>query len=317
MASECGNLGFVSAKPDMDMLITGIAQKGLFSSIDGGATWTALGAGAGSDKITNRPIMVVYDPTTPTTWWEAGIYNGGGVYKTTDNGVTLKQLGTIGHNDSVAVDFSDPNRMTLLAGGHESSQTLWKSTNGGANWTNIGPSLPGGTSYSSNSFIVDAQTYVVGCSPFATNGVYRTVNGGTSWTSVSTEGAWAAPLVASDGAAYWQIMWNNGLIKSTDKGATWTKVVSQWNALQPITLIELPDKRLAGVSGTGNNVDSFVVLSKDGGKTWTKIGPKVPFAAVSITYSSFRKAFYASYFNCTNNVPNNAIMYLPFDYTTN
>ena len=43
--------------------------------------------------ITNRPSAIVYDPEHADTFWEAGIYNGGGVYKTEDNGKTFVQLG--------------------------------------------------------------------------------------------------------------------------------------------------------------------------------------------------------------------------------
>jgi hypothetical protein len=318
MASECGNLGFVSAKPDIDMLIAGIAQKGLWSSTDGGATWTALGSGAGSDTITNRPTMVVYDPTTPTTFWEAGIYNSGGVYKTTDNGATFKVLGTTHHNDSVAVDFSDPARMTLLAGGHESAQTLWKSIDGGQNWTNIGTTLPAGSSFSSNAYIADAQSYVVGCGGFSgAAGTFRTTDGGATWASVSGKGATPAPLVASDGKVYWPILYNNGLLMSANKGATWTTPLTQWNTLQTVTLVELPDHRLAGISGSGNNVPDFVVISSDSGKTWKKVGPQIPFAAGSVAYSSFRKAFYVSHMDCTGSVPKDGIQAMDWDYTAN
>jgi hypothetical protein len=317
MASECGNVGFVSAKPDIDMLVTGIAKKGLWSSTDGGAHWTALGTGAGSDAITNRAQMVVYDPVAPTTWWEAGTYNGGGVYKTTDDGVTWKRLGSITNNDSVAIDFTDPSRKTLLAGGHEQMQTLWKSTDGGQSWTNIGLNIPAGYSFPSNAFIVDAQTYVVGCAGFSgTAATLRTTDGGASWTNVSNKGPAPAPLVASGGTVYWPFLWDNGLLASDDKGLTWTTPLTEWNTLASVALVELPDHRLAGVSGGGNMVPQFVVISTNGGKYWTKVGPQIPFKAMSVTYSVQRKAFYVSYLDCGASVPSDAIETMPFDYMT-
>src|SRR5699024_4055646 len=45
LASECGNVSFLSAKPDEDMLIVGIAQRGLFSKASDAGEWTALGQG--------------------------------------------------------------------------------------------------------------------------------------------------------------------------------------------------------------------------------------------------------------------------------
>ena len=105
---RCGNLGLVSANPCSTMVIAGVAKAGLWGTEDGGKTWRKLGSGAGSAVITNRISGVVYDPAHPGTFWELGIYNGGGVYKTTNNGATFEQLGDVTHTDSISVDFSDP-----------------------------------------------------------------------------------------------------------------------------------------------------------------------------------------------------------------
>src|SRR5258706_6653445 len=142
MASECGNLTMVSAVPGSDNIIAGIARNGLWVN-GNGSTWAQL---AGSSIITNRPSSITYDPAHPGVFWESGIYGtGGGVFKTTDNGNTFQQLGSISHNDYVSVDFGDPSRQTLLAGGHEQSQTVHRSTNGGQSWTNVGLNLPANT----------------------------------------------------------------------------------------------------------------------------------------------------------------------------
>ena len=90
---------------------------------------------------------MVYDPEHPGTFWESGIYNGGGVYKTSDNGKTFEQLGDLTHTDSVSVDFSDPQRKTLLAGPHEMNSKLYRSTDGGRTWKDIGASLPSSAGY--------------------------------------------------------------------------------------------------------------------------------------------------------------------------
>src|SRR5438105_2009250 len=39
IASTCGPVSALSAKPDEDLLIAGIAQAGLYASRDGGGTW--------------------------------------------------------------------------------------------------------------------------------------------------------------------------------------------------------------------------------------------------------------------------------------
>src|SRR5262249_47455924 len=75
MESECGNLSFLSAHPAIDMLIAGVAKKGLWASTDGAASWHAIGTGAGSASITNRTSGIVYDPANKDAFWESGIYN--------------------------------------------------------------------------------------------------------------------------------------------------------------------------------------------------------------------------------------------------
>ena len=80
MASECGNISLVSARPDRDQLIASVSLHGLWSTT-GAADWTALGTGAGSAPISNRGSKIVFDPDHPDTFWESGIYNGGGVFE--------------------------------------------------------------------------------------------------------------------------------------------------------------------------------------------------------------------------------------------
>ena len=101
---------------------------------------------------------------------------------------------------------------------------------------------------------------------------------------VSEHGPAGLPLlVASDGSIYWQRVYGGGLLKSTDKGKTWTQI-SRAVKSNPI---ELPGKRLAGLA------DSQVMISSDGGANWTKVGPPAPFRPNGITYSEKGKAFYA------------------------
>ena len=124
MPSECGNLCLLSVVPGQDKIIAGIAQRGLWQTTDGGTTWTPLGQGAGSDAIVNRPSRILYDPANADVFWESGIYNRSGVYHTTNGGQTFRHLEKITHNDDVSIDFADPRRRTLVAGGHEQSRTV-------------------------------------------------------------------------------------------------------------------------------------------------------------------------------------------------
>ena len=320
MASECGNMTSVFSKPGEDLLIAGIALKGLWGSRDGGGSWQALGTGAGSSTITNRPLSMVFDPLDSNRYWEDGLYNGGGVYETTDDGVTFVQLGTVGHGDLVSVDLSDPNRQTLVAGGHEMAQTVYRSTNGGMAWTPIGASLPTGANCT-YPLVIDPQTYLIGCNGYGggPSGVFRTTDGGTTWTMVTASGGASAPLRASsDRSIYWISPEGNAMTRSTDNGQTWKDVVGS-GVLAATAPIELPDGRLAAIGP--ESATPYIQVSADHGATWTPKTAALPYSdAAGVTYSSTRKAFYIWHFTCassTDPIPADAIMSFAFDYQKN
>lgn len=302
MPSECGNMCLLSVVPGQDKIIAGIARRGLWQTTDGGATWTPLGQGAGSDAIINRPSEIVYDPKDPNVFWESGIYNSSGVYHTTNAGQTFQHLGKVRHNDAVCVDFSDPRRRTLLAGGHEQSRTVWKSTDGGQNWTNIGTTLPEGSKFSSNPLLLDASTYLVNASGWGkgTGGVFRTTNGGVVWTQVSALEANGTPFRASDGSIYWPLMYDRGVFRSTDQGQRWTQVCSN-GVIKGSRIIELPDGRLATTAGKS------IKVSADQGATWTPVCEPLPVPPAGLIYAPARQSFFIWHWDCKDKVLTNAL----------
>jgi photosystem II stability/assembly factor-like uncharacterized protein len=245
------------------MLIAGIALQGLWVSENGSQTWTRLGQGAGSAVITNRPTSITYDPDHANTFWESGTYNGGGAYETTDNGLTFRQLGTLTDTDFVSVDLSDPARLTLLSGRHQASN-LYRSEDGGGTWVDLSSSLPSGIGFTIAPFVVNAQVYLLGTTGAPGSGVFRTTDGGSTWSRVFQGGVAGPLLVAtSDGAMYWLLDHGAGLITSTDGGLTWYQVTSSADPFSYLSasLIELPNGWLAS---TYNN---YVIVSADHGVT--------------------------------------------------
>jgi hypothetical protein len=305
MTSECGNMTYVSAKPNEDLVIAGIALQGLWGSTDGGTSWHQLGSGGGSAKITNRPMSIIYDPVRPNVFWQSGIYNGNGVYRTDNNGSVFRALGPIGHNDTVSVDFTDLNRRTLLAGGHEQRQTVYRSQDGGNTWTNVGVNLPAGTAFSSYPLVINSKTFFAGCSSSwggGTGGIYQSNDSGTTWSSVSAQGGGAQPLVASDGSVYWPSA-DGSMMRGTGQGSNWI-----WSQTVPsgtlvnVHPIELPDGRIVSLSR------QHVMISSDHGVNWQPFGPQLPFAPVGISYSDSDRSFYIWQSDCGNKVLPNAIM---------
>jgi photosystem II stability/assembly factor-like uncharacterized protein len=310
MPSECGNVSLVSARPDQDMVIASVALHGLWSTSAGKDGWTALGQGGGA-AIGNRGSTIVYDPMHPDTFWESGIYNSGGVYRTDDNGVTFRQLGDISHVDAVSVDLSDPLRRTLLAGLHEQTGML-RSHDGGQTWTKISTSLPPDAGFTTSPFVVDSHTFLVGTNKAKNAGVFRTTDDGGTWTRVFPSAVTGQPLRTNDGILYWVVDGSGGVIKSTDGGATWTAAAPA-GTVEPLapSLVELPGGAIAAV---GNKT---IIVSKDRGHTWAQISPTMPYRPVGMTFSPAAQDFYIWYFSCDpkgdNAVPPDAIM--RFDVT--
>jgi photosystem II stability/assembly factor-like uncharacterized protein len=314
--SVCGSLQSMSAKPDEDLLIVGIASVGVYGSRNGGLSWQELSAKSDAGQIVNRMTAIVYDPSDSNRFWECGIYSGS-PFVTADDGATWSELGDIGDTDLVSIDFSDPARKTLVAGGHEQSNTLYLSTNGGMVWSPIGAALPANTNCTF-PLVFDTQTYLVGCGGYGggVSGIFRTTDAGKTWTKVTGSGGAAAPLLAADGTIYWASPNNAGMTRSTDKGLTWKDVVGP-GVITTDQPIELPDGRLAIMGAT------YVLISADRGETWTPATAALPTTAEEnvngVVYSAQRKAFYIWHNNCTSfsvpvDVPKDAVMRFDFDY---
>ncbi|HXX92115.1 MAG TPA: FecR domain-containing protein, partial [Planctomycetota bacterium] len=111
-----GGIHTFVAVPGRDQILAGISNSWIWSTADGGQTWSPMG-NAGQGPILNRPHQILFDPKDPRIFWVSGIY-GPGIFRTTDGGTTFRRLGTLEHIDGLAVDFSDPLRRTLLASHH-------------------------------------------------------------------------------------------------------------------------------------------------------------------------------------------------------
>lgn len=315
--SECGNLSLGAAKPDEDLLIVGVAQRGLWGSRDGGESWEQLGSSSDPEPIINRASSLLFDPDSPEIFWESGIYNGMGIFKTTDSGASFTPQNTT-HNDFISVDFTDPDRNTVLASGHEQIHKLLLSKDGAATWTEIGDFIPDGPLVCGFPYVVDSETFLLGCGSYSggTTGIFRSTDAGGSWEQVSEFGGGSAPLLTKDGTLYWASEGRLGATKSLDNGETWSEPfgVGIVSTPTPRTApVELPDGRIAALS------TESIIVSDDGGDTWQAASPALPYEPSSFFYSSHQRAFFITRSTCgigTDAVPANGVMRFDFDYET-
>jgi photosystem II stability/assembly factor-like uncharacterized protein len=300
------NLRVLAAVPGKDKVVAfcgkDFGPATGWCTTDGGATWKQLNQGAGAAKLTMLPLGTLMDPEHPDTFWVFGNWAAGtgGVRQTTDGGDTFVGF-PYGEADGFSVDFSDPKRQTMVMGEHEHSQAVGKSVDGGKTWAAIGKALPAGTWRSEVPLVIDAQTYLIGCSftvPYGpkfsgegTPGIYRTTDGGKTWAQVSEATVFRNPLVVGD-KIYWSVYNkakdDGGIIMSADKGLTW-KTVTPGGLNHTVIPMALPGGKLAALKKT-----KFITISADGGVTWTDVNPALTLKnPEGVTYNAPRKAFFA------------------------
>ncbi|MGA7784801.1 MAG: hypothetical protein WB997_09185, partial [Candidatus Acidiferrales bacterium] len=176
---------------------------GMYKSLDGGHTWMHIGLDA-----TQAIGRVAIDPHDPNTVYVAalgGLWGSNperGLYKTTDGGKTWTKSLYISENTGVTdvvIDREDP--ATVYAAAYMRRRTEWgfngggpeggiyKTMDGGANWTKLTAGLPyegggdvgriGLAIYNRNSNIVYARIQ------HARGGIYRSEDKGITWTRMS------------------------------------------------------------------------------------------------------------------------------------
>jgi photosystem II stability/assembly factor-like uncharacterized protein len=275
-----------------------LAQGGPPAPPAGPQIWRNIGPDRGG-----RSLTIAGSSSRPNEYYFGAV--GGGVWKTVDGGTTWKPVtdGKI-HSSSVgaiAVAPSNPDIVYVgmgeseLRGNVMQGDGVYKTTDGGKTWTHIGLDATQAIA----RIRVDANdpnlVYVAALghpyAPGADRGVYRSTDGGTTWTQILYENDHSgAEDISIDPrnnkiifATTWDVQrtpWSlssggpgSHLYKSTDGGDTWKDITRNQG---------LPDgidgKIGVAVSADSNRIYSMVenenggiFRSEDGGATWAKI----------------------------------------------
>src|SRR6185503_12512722 len=239
--------------------VDGIRGAGVFTSIDGGTTWSQLPSTANSSWWYVNKLAMSPDGTVILAATRSGLF------RSTDGGAswTTAQAGEI-----TGVSFHPTDSTKAIATGY--SGNAWVSTNGGQTWT-AATGLPGG------SFVRVEATYAKGTpttvyASIDVNGgsIYKSTNGGAAYSVVFN----GAPDYLSNQGWYDNAIWVDptnantiivggiDLWKSTNGGTLFTQI-SDWS-LAPASphadhhaIVEQP-----GFNGTTNRTVWFV---NDGG----------------------------------------------------
>ena len=269
-------------------------------------TWSALGPG----NIGGRTRAIVIHPTLQSTIYAAAV--AGGVWKTLDAGVTWTPTDDAMANLSVGTLAMDPNDSnTLLAGTGEGyfnadsvrGAGIFKTTNAGGNWTQIDRPGTGINKtcefHYVNKIVYSRQQantayaaigYSGSCDGTNTGGVYRTIDGGTTWTRILTTTVTGGCLdlavradlandtvFASCGTFAPAKIWRTASAFTATGNASWTDITTtvspSLKAYMGRTSLAIApsNQALIYAISADNYYDDFLGLwrSTDGGFTWS------------------------------------------------
>lgn len=250
-----GSVGAIGiAESDPNVIYVGMGEHavrgvmtshgdGIYKSTDAGATWTHVG-------LPNSRFIsdVIVDPRNPDVVFVAvqgeayGPSKDKGIYKSTDGGATWNQVLFVNEQtgaSSLSMDFNNPRILyaamwdnqrepwKIRSGGEGSG--IWKSTDGGENWTELKAGLPPlmGKIGISVSRANSNRLYAVIEAEGEKGGVYTSTNGGKKWMQVSKDRqnitrAWYYMEIFADPIdEYSVIVCNAGIRKSIDGGKSW------------------------------------------------------------------------------------------------
>ena len=199
---------------------------------------------------------------------------------------------SIGRIYGMAVDENNPS--TMYAFGLD--QGIWKTTNSGANWTQMNSGLLNTQVQSMGICKNSPQNLYAGTNYGTDDGVYKSTDGGASWTRVvngisepaGTLGIQAIMVHPTDPNIVYIAVFNgladavNGLYKTTDGGANWNPIVNGIGAIKNFLCFAMsptdPNIIYAGSSfavatSTG---PSDIYKSTDAGANWVLSSTGLP-----------------------------------------
>ncbi len=256
---------------------------GVYKSTDAGKTWSHVGLRE-SRHISqirihpDNPDLVYVAAQGPL--WAAGETRG--IYRSRDGGATWSRVlyvdGDTGAHD-LAMDVTNPRILYAAMWDHRRTpwnvrsggpgSGLWKTVDGGDNWSQINDGLPklmGNTGVA----VSPANPNRVWAMIEATEGgVFRSDNAGKTWKRVNSDNGirdrgWYYTHVFADPVdADTMYVLSAAMVKSTDGGVTMTEVKTPHGDNHDLWINPADNRIMVQGNDGGTNV------SFDGGKTWS------------------------------------------------
>lgn len=278
------------------------ADSGGLAGVVGGLKLRSIGPALTEGRISD----IAVDPTDKAVWYVATA--AGGVWKTVNDGTSYTPVfddegsWSIG---AITIDPSDHNVIWVGTGESNAQRVVafgdgvYKSIDGGKTWKNVGLK----ESQHIGRIVVDPRNsdvvYVAAQGPLwsggGDRGIYKTTDGGTTWTRVLAGDDWTGAndiqldprhpdvLVATtwqrERRAFGFIAGGPGsaVWRSTDAGKTWAKSQSGFPKvdLGRIGLAQSPaNPDVIYAIAQAANDKGGLFRSRDGGASWEKMGPR-------------------------------------------
>jgi len=202
--------------------------------------------------------------------------------RTNDGGLSWDSLSISGPDENFQVydmHFRSPGK-GVLAGYRATHQALAKTDDGGNTWVDITPD-PGSLSPMRAAYFVDDD---LGFASTYDGNFYQTSNGGTSWTTTTSElyvsdinflDAETGFIAGHDGLTQMAVV-----LKTTNGGDSWDEVLSDSDPDLFVSDFDQIDVVDANVIFTNMSYQNSIYKSEDGGATWDLFEP-VEFYSIS------------------------------------
>jgi photosystem II stability/assembly factor-like uncharacterized protein len=272
------NIRSIVCSPNNSGTLYAANGEGVYKSSDGGVTWAAKNSGLPHTHTLELAINPIANPDelyvtiyTPEGSWNGGVYkssDGANSWIAKNNGLdkaTGRSLYASQYRN-IVIDPKNPSTLYVANASWDSTGGVYKSTDGGDLWTkitssgNVEPAIW-------NTFVANNNRYsvrIIGISPVDPNilifgtefEVYKTADGGTSWTSAYadevTPGTWkekgefdylAARVIAVDPTNLDRVyicMGDVSFVKSTNGAASFSWAgygINPGNGLHPYNAV--------------------------------------------------------------------------------
>ncbi|OLB62593.1 MAG: hypothetical protein AUI11_04965 [Acidobacteria bacterium 13_2_20CM_2_66_4] len=284
-----------------DAIYVASASGGVFKSTNQGTTWTPIFDGV--DAMMSIGDVAVAPSNGSIVWAGTGEANnrqssswGDGVYKSLDAGRTWRSAGLkeTRHIGRIVIHPSNPDIVYVAAVGHlwgsNAERGVFKTIDGGKTWNKVlfVDENTGATDLAmdpQNPEILFAATYQRQRKAWGFNGggagsgVYRTVDGGATWTALAAglpkgeKGRIGLDIFRGDGRLVYAVVEaagrENGVYRSVNRGDTWDQLSTVNPRPMYYSQIRIDPKDRNRIYLLGSNRGFYV--SDDGGRDFRDV----------------------------------------------